>query len=168
MDRQEILAHFPDVGLQTHSMQTMRYYTDLVWGGVVVVNMFFTSCGDVCPRSMGTLKVLRELLQGPYERVRMLSITLDPGTDTPDVLSKYAKDLGVSGNWWLLRASQPDTDRIRRGLGFTSKDRVRDANIMKHVGLVVIGNERGRWITTQILTRPQILAEKVRKVMERV
>jgi protein SCO1/2 len=71
----------------------------IVEGKIYVSDFFFTSCPTICPmmkRQM--LKVFKEIKGNPD--VMIVSHTIDPEHDTPQVLSKYASDLGVEGKQW--------------------------------------------------------------------
>ncbi|WP_439584140.1 SCO family protein [Dyadobacter bucti] len=71
----------------------------IVEGKIYVSDFFFTSCPTICPvmkRQM--LKVFKEIKANPD--VMIISHTIDPEHDTPQVLHKYAEDLGVEGKQW--------------------------------------------------------------------
>ncbi len=71
----------------------------IVEGKIYVSDFFFTSCPTICPvmkRQM--LKVFKEIKANPD--VMIISHTIDPEHDTPQVLHKYAEDLGVEGEQW--------------------------------------------------------------------
>lgn len=72
-----------------------------VEGKIYVTDFFFTSCPTICPvmkRQM--IKVYDKIKDNPD--VLILSHSIDPDHDTPDVLNKYAKDLGVQGTQWAF------------------------------------------------------------------
>jgi protein SCO1/2 len=71
----------------------------IVEGKIYVTDFFFTSCPTICPvmkRQM--VKVYKEFKDNPD--VMILSHTIDPEHDTPEVLNKFAKDLGIEGKQW--------------------------------------------------------------------
>src|SRR5213593_551358 len=85
------LEYFPNVVFRTQDGARVRFYDDLIKGKVVLINFFFTSCTSICPRTTDNLAKVEEALGDRLGRdVRMISITVDPTTDTPDVLRKYA------------------------------------------------------------------------------
>lgn len=49
----------------------------------------YSSCPDVCPASLVTMKRALELLGEEADSVQPLFISFDPGTDTPEILEKY-------------------------------------------------------------------------------
>jgi len=63
---------------------------DALRGKTSIVNFIFTRCPDVCPVLTARMRdVERELGSGP---VTLMSISVDPATDTPDVLQRYATE----------------------------------------------------------------------------
>ena len=66
---------------------------------VYVADFFFVTCPTICPvMKKNMLTVYNEYKENP--EVKILSHTIDPEHDTPEVLKKYAMDLGVSGKMW--------------------------------------------------------------------
>jgi len=66
---------------------------------VYVADFFFVTCPTICPvMKKNMLTVYNEYKENP--EVKILSHTIDPEHDTPEVLKKYATDLGVSGKMW--------------------------------------------------------------------
>ena len=81
-------------------------------GQVYVVNFFFTSCRSICPAIM---KGMARLQDGFAARniagIRLVSISVDPERDTPEVLGAYGKELGVDPLRWTLLTGDPETVR---------------------------------------------------------
>jgi protein SCO1/2 len=40
--------------------------------------------------------------------VRFVSFSVDPGTDTPEVLARYAEGAGAGADWWFVTGSMRD------------------------------------------------------------
>lgn len=58
-------------------------------GSPVVLFFGYTSCPDVCPTTLGDLARSVRLLGDDASRVRVLMVTVDPKTDTPEQLKRY-------------------------------------------------------------------------------
>jgi len=85
--------------------------TDLA-GAPYVINFFFTNCPTICPTLMRSAGRLQEGLESAgLERVRMVSVTVDPRTDTPERLAEYAQRHGVDAARWRLLTGDPDAIR---------------------------------------------------------
>lgn len=70
-------------------------------GKVWVADLIFTSCKMTCPmltRRMGNLYRSYEL----EDDVRFVSVTVDPGTDTPAVLKDYAAQNQIKTGKWVF------------------------------------------------------------------
>lgn len=78
---------------------------DRVW----VASFIFTRCKVSCPRIAAVLKGLQDRLAGTG--ARLVSISVDPAHDTPEVLSRYAKSFGADPERWLFLTG--DADRLR-------------------------------------------------------
>jgi protein SCO1/2 len=85
-------------------------------GRVRVVSFIFTTCGGICPATVGNLKrARRELADRPD--VMLLSMTVDPATDDPARLARYGRAVGIDPVGWKLLTG--DVDAIY-GLARTS------------------------------------------------
>jgi cytochrome oxidase Cu insertion factor (SCO1/SenC/PrrC family) len=68
---------------------------------VVLFNFIFTSCGSVCPMQTRILaQVLRELPEDVRGRVRFVSLSIDPGNDTPEKLRNFSKVMDAEREGW--------------------------------------------------------------------
>jgi len=135
--------HLPNVELITHEGQKVRFYDDLVKDKKVLINFMLTKCRDgTCPVTTANLVRLQKLLKDRVGRdIFFYSITLKPKEDTPAALRKYAKNHHVGPGWLFLTGKPEDIERLRRGLGFSYRDPVEDADKSNHVGMVRFGTE---------------------------
>ncbi len=79
-----------------------RDLSDRVW----IAAFVFTRCPSSCPRIGAVMKGLQGRLADTD--VQLVSISVDPGRDTPDVLARYARALGASDTrWWFLTGPKP-------------------------------------------------------------
>lgn len=70
-------------------------------GKTTVVDFFFTSCPDICPAlSARMAEVQAHYADNP--RVQLVSISVDPGTDTPPVLATYGQRFGTDAKKWHM------------------------------------------------------------------
>jgi len=75
-------------------------------GTVWVANFIFTSCPDICPLLTKKMNDLRTGLVRKGVDVRFVSFTVDPQTDTPQVLHDYAeKHRANHADWFFLTGS---------------------------------------------------------------
>ena len=75
---------------------------------VMVVAFIFTTCVDVCPVITSNLKSAESQLEDvDYQ---FISITVDPATDTPEVLKEYVDDFGAT--WPHLTGDISDMQEV--------------------------------------------------------
>ncbi len=152
---------FPNVVLLTHEGERMRFYDDLIKDKAVFINFMYARCGDICPGMTANLKRLENEFGGRVGRdIFMYSITLEPEHDTLPMLKAYAENFGVGPGWKFLTGTKDDIELLRKRLGFSYSDPVRDQNKTEHTGMVKYGIERlERWGASPALANPRDIAQ---------
>ena len=90
-------------------------------GEILVVSFLFTSCSLTCPevtRHMAEIQQLTATNTG----VRLISLTVDPRSDTPSVLAKWGARFGADTNRWLLLTGDKATLHGLIGKSFLAQD----------------------------------------------
>lgn len=159
-------APVPNERLLTHTGRAVRFYDDLVRGRVVLVSFMYTRCAGSCPLTTQRLLQIQRLLgERLGSSVFMLSVTLDPEKDGPEVLRAYAQRIGARPGWEFLTGAPAAIDRLRRGLGFRDPDPRVDADRSQHASVIALGNDRrARWAAVPAA----ISAEHVLEALDRV
>lgn len=67
----------------------------------LVVNFIFTSCTVSCSQVNRQMAEVQRLVTG-RDDVRLVSFTVDPGTDTPAVLAEFGAKFGADTNRWMM------------------------------------------------------------------
>lgn len=80
---------------------------DDLLGKVWIANVFFTSCQSICPTITRNLRKLQSDV-GVYTQFDLLSVTVDPETDTPSVLATFAAEYGADTNRWHFATAAPE------------------------------------------------------------
>lgn len=153
----------PNTPVVDQNGRAFRFYDDLVKDRVVLLNFFFTSCGDTCPLVTENLRKVQDLLGDRMGRdVFMLSVTLQPELETPAILKDYAKLWDVGPGWSFLTGRPAEIEALRRGMGFASADPEDDLVLDNHTGMLRYGNEAlDRWAGTPALSRPEWIVKAV-------
>jgi protein SCO1/2 len=68
-------------------------------GQIYVATFFFSTCPSICPAMNFHLKELQDRFKG-YPDFKLISFTVDPERDTPEVLRAYATKLGADTDGW--------------------------------------------------------------------
>jgi protein SCO1 len=70
-------------------------------GKILVVDFLFTSCSTTCPFVNARMTQIQQLTTNEPD-VKLVSLTVDPRDDTPEVLAKYGERFGADTNRWLF------------------------------------------------------------------
>jgi len=89
----------PEISLVRDDGKSVSLPAELDDGRPVAVNFIFTSCTTICPVMSQTFAQLQEKLGADRDRVRLLSISIDPEQDTPARLAEYAKRFHAGPEW---------------------------------------------------------------------
>ncbi len=83
---------------------------------VVVANFVYTNCGDICPTISARMQALQERLREEGllgAKVQLLSFTVDPKNDTPEVLRAYAERHEADPEAWrFLTGSEATIEQL--------------------------------------------------------
>jgi len=80
----------------------------------VGLNFFFASCRTICPVMSSAFAGMREKLGKDGRSLRLVSISIDPDQDTPEVLRSYATRYGAGRGWTFLTGTQEQIDAVLR------------------------------------------------------
>jgi len=115
----ERLFEAPAFSLQNCSGEDLS--KDDLLGNMWVVDFIFTRCGGPCPLMTQRMRSLQKsltqqgLLDPPFS-VKLLSISVDPTYDTPEVLKEYAENWGADlETWYFLTGPVDSTLELIRG-----------------------------------------------------
>ena len=153
--------YFSDVELVNQDGQKMRFYSDVLKDKVVVINTFFTTCTGVCPPMNRNLEKVQEALGDRLGKVAFLvSMSVDPETDTPARLKEYSRRFHARPGWIFLTGKKENVDWALYKLGqyVETKD--------GHTNIIIIGNEpKGLWKKAFGLAKADELIKMVEDVI---
>jgi protein SCO1 len=154
-------AYFPNHVLLTQDNRPVRFYDDLLKNKIVLINFLFTTCKGACsPMTANLAKVQQELGAHLGKEVVMLSFTVDPETDTPAALKKYAESFKAKPGWYFLTGKKENLDWVLYKLG----GYVEDKN--QHGLKLIVGNEAtGEWLKLHAMSKPTEIAAAVLKLL---
>lgn len=131
----------PDVVLINQDGERVRLRSLLSGEQPVVVDFIYGTCTTICPVLSAGYANLQRRLGDDSRKVRLVSITIDPENDTPQVLKEYLTRYRAKPGWDFLTGSRADIDRV-----MTSFDAY-FRNKMEHKPLNFIRSPReGKWI----------------------
>ena len=146
-----VLATLPEFVLADEQGRSVDLYD--LHGTVWIAGFIFTRCDSICPLITAQMADLqRELAADPAAKaVRLVSFTVDPEVDTPEVLQAYARQHGADpARWSFLTGTRPAVrDLITQGFKLPVTDQPGATTPIVHSQSLALidgdGRVRGVW-----------------------
>lgn len=81
-------------------------------GKVYIANFMFTSCPTTCPALMEKMQKVQKRIRGVGNKAALVTFTVDPETDTPKALHKFARELRANPFVWSFLTG--DVNEIKK------------------------------------------------------
>ncbi|MFL6198378.1 MAG: SCO family protein [Thermoanaerobaculia bacterium] len=104
-----VLGRLPGFSLVNRDGRTIGLQ-DLA-GTPWVADFIFTRCPASCPMMSARMARLNRSLP-PELKVRLVSVSVDPAYDTPEVLERYARKLDAPARWLFLTGGREAVRRL--------------------------------------------------------
>jgi len=140
-ERLPVVGSAPEFALSTQSGERLSL-SDLR-GKVLAVTFIYATCKDTCPILTAKMAALQQRLGTDFgQRVRFVSVTVEPEVDTPAVLKAYAERFGADpAGWSFLTGSVAEVNDVVRRYGSFAK-RVKPGEV-DHLFLTSLIDRRG-------------------------
>lgn len=136
-----VLTEVPNFTLTRESGEAFSSASSLR-GHVWIANFIFTTCPSICPTLTSQMGNLERRTRGAD--IRFVSFSVDPETDTPEVLARYARSHDANlERWAFLTGDAPQMRAvIEEGLRMRMGERADDGDIL-HGGHFVLVDASG-------------------------
>ena len=125
---------------QDGQITSLADLTNHVW----VADIIFTRCAGPCPRMTGQMKSLQNSLP-PGSHAKLVTLTTDPGNDSPAVLKKYGQHFDADfSRWTFLTGTKAQiaalaSDSLKlSAVPVKPEDRKDDADLFIHTTIFVV------------------------------
>ena len=154
--------YFGDALLTNQEGKRLRLYSDILKGNVVIINSFYSRCSSVCRVTIPVFKQLQDNLgERVGKDVRLVSITVDPQNDTPEVLRQYAAGVGAKPGWDFLTGDKQTVDQVLYKFGLYTDAKEDHSNVF------IVGNEpTGLWKKVLGIAPPYEILRSVESVLD--
>jgi protein SCO1/2 len=152
------LGLVPDFTLTDQTNHEFRS-ADALKRKVWIGDFVFTHCAGPCPRMTSYLRKVQDAI-GDETGIRLISFTVDPARDTPEVLDAYAKQFKAREGFWYFLTGTPDALNQLSRHAFKLGDV--DGNLEHSTRFVLVdkfGRLRGYYTTESAAIIPQLVAD---------
>jgi|KBSSwiStaDraftv2_1062776.scaffolds.fasta_scaffold10312_6 cytochrome oxidase Cu insertion factor (SCO1/SenC/PrrC family) len=151
----------PDVEVLDQEGNQLHFYSDLIKGKTVAINFIFTNCTTICPPLAATFaRVQKEMGDKVGKDVHLISISVDPLTDTPERLKAWGAKFKAGAGWTFVTGNKQEMDTLLNALGaYVSKRE-------DHTPSVIVGNDlKSVWTRTYGLAKASQMVALIENVM---
>src|SRR5882672_2350548 len=149
-------SKIPDVRVYDQNGKQLNFYSDLVKGRTVAINFIFTTCTGVSPPMTATFRRVQEDLPQRTPPIQLISISVDPATDTPARMHEFAAKFKAGPGWTFVTGDRNEIDLLLQALGAAV------ANKNDHTPMILIGNEvTDYWTRAYGLSSPTTLIQVI-------
>lgn len=152
------LPTIPNIVMLNQNGESSRM-SEILSGKITVINFIYTSCTSVCQILTSNFRQLETALEkiDKNNEVQLISISIDPATDTPERLLQYANKQRIDlTKWTLLVSGLNSIERFSRALGFSNIDKSTHAP-----GVVIWDDIDKQWQRFVGITPPHILSKEI-------
>lgn len=145
----------PDVILVNQEGARVHFKKYIETDKPVILDFIYGTCTTICPVLSAGYYSLQKRLGPDVQKVRLVSITIDPENDTPKVLKEYLLKYRARPGWDFLTGSRADIDRVMRSFDAYIPDK------MSHYQLTLIRSPKdGKWTRIkELISGSDLLAE---------
>ena len=151
----------PDVEVLDQHGNELHFYRDLIKDKTVAINFIFTNCTTICPPLAATFaRLQKEMGDKVGKDVHLISISVDPLTDTPERLKAWGAKFKAGPGWTFVTGEKQEMDKLLNALGAAVSKRE------DHTPSMIIGNDsKGIWTRTYGLAKTSQIVGLILDVM---
>ncbi|MET3535574.1 SCO family protein [Chryseobacterium limigenitum] len=111
-------------------------------GKVYLVEFFFSRCPTICPVMNSNMRAIEDDINNPDFGI--ISISIDPENDTPELLKQHAKRIGVkSPNWHFLTGNRYYIGKVADQFNIYVGDKEDEGENLNHSGMIALVDKEG-------------------------
>jgi protein SCO1/2 len=156
------IAHYyvPETQLLRADGIAVKFPLEIDAGGPVALNFIYTSCTAVCPILSASFAELQRALGPEGEKIRLVSISIDPEEDTPERLTAYAKRFDAGPQWRFYTGTREASVTLQKAFHAYFGDK------MHHRPMTFLRAAPGEpWVRLEGFATPQDLRDEYRKLV---
>lgn len=131
----------PDIVLTNQDGKSISLIEYMEADQPVMLEFIFATCTTICPVMSVGFTNLQRRLGDNSEKVRLVSVSIDPEHDTPKIMKKYLKRYNARKGWDFLTGTKEDIDQLMKSFDAYVSDK------MNHKPLTFMrSTQRKNWV----------------------
>ena len=158
----QVVLH--DLDLVDQDGKRVKFRSDVIGDRVAVVIPFYTACTTSYPILIFMLTRLQALLGDHLGKdVVLVSVSVDPSTDTPPRLKAYARRQKAKPGWVFLSGDGNNLGQVLWGAGLLYSSNIEEHN---HIPVTLVGSAGSEWKRFHGFPSPeQVMAQVGKSLM---
>lgn len=149
----------PDVEAVRQDGKKIAFGKELDDGRPVIMNFIFASCSAICPMLSHVFSKVQAKLGKNSRKVHLVSISIDPESDTPAKLSEYAKKFSAAPGWDFYTGTMEASVAIQKAFDAYRGDK------MNHTSVVLMRMAPGKpWLRLEGFVSPDAVIQEYRSL----
>ena len=151
----------PDVDMVRQDGKKLVFSKELDDGRPVILNFVFVSCSAICPMLSHVFSKVETKLDKEGKKAHLISVSIDPESDTPAILTEYAKKFGAGSDWDFYTGTREASIAIQKAFNVYRGDK------MNHTSVIFIRAEAGKpWLRLEGFISPDEVIGEYDKIMK--
>jgi protein SCO1/2 len=135
---------------------------ELSAGEPVILGFIYTSCSTICPVTSQILSNSQDLLLKDFDKLRIVSVSIDPEYDTPARLTAYSKKFNAKPVWQHYTGTVAQSEAVQKAFGAFQGDK------MNHLPLIFIGGGNSKsWVRLEGFPSAEQIAKEYRNASKK-
>jgi protein SCO1/2 len=159
--RSEVAYKVPALTLVRQDGTKVEFPAQLDDGHPVILDFIYTSCTSVCPVTSQVFSQLQDELGKDRDKVKMISISIDPEYDTPARLTEYAKKYHAAAEWQHYTGTAQASIAMQKAFDVYRGDK------MAHSPVTFLRAAPGKpWVRLDGFATPDMLVREYRELVK--
>jgi protein SCO1/2 len=158
--RSQLEYSVPDVQVVREDGAKVSFREEMEDGRPILMNFIFTSCTAICPVLSHVFSQVQTKLGKDANKVHLVSISIDPESDTVPRLQEYAKKFNAGPAWNHYTGTTQASIEIQKAFDAYRGDK------MNHAPLTLLRPAPGKsWIRLEGFATPAVVLKEVQAAL---
>jgi len=150
----------PDVGVVRQDGKKLVFSQELDDGRPVILNFVFVSCSAICPMLSHVFSKVETKLGKEGKKAHLISISIDPESDTPATLTEYAKKFAAGSDWDFYTGTREASIALQKAFNVYRGDK------MNHTSVIFMRAAAGKpWLRLEGFMSPDAVISEYRNMI---
>jgi protein SCO1/2 len=161
INRSVVNFNLPSLPMVRQDGKSTDLGKEITGGKPLILAFIYTSCTTICPVTSQILSGTQDLLSKDFDKLRIVSVSIDPEFDTPARLTAYSKKFNAKPVWQHYTGTLAQSVLVQKSFSAYQGDK------MNHIPLIFIGGgDKKSWVRLEGFPTPDQVAKEYRELIK--